>query len=241
MKKSLLARKGFTLIELLTVIAIIGILAAIIIPTVGRVRDMANRAAGQSDLRSIAQIYFSYSNEGNRPRNINVTTLDDWALRLASEADLNDASLYYLPFDPEVEGAEGDLPKTIATFNEGTGEAVIDPDFSSFPKSVAVVANLSTRAPSSTTPLAWTAGLEADGTWEAGDASPYRGDGGHIAFVDGHVSWYKNLGDATSGELVDFNTKQQTNNIGNAINERAGILADPARGLTRAPGGGGGD
>ncbi|MCU0791405.1 MAG: DUF1559 domain-containing protein [Opitutaceae bacterium] len=46
--------RAFTLIELLTVIAIIGILAAIIIPTVGRVRSSARDASCKSNLRQIA-------------------------------------------------------------------------------------------------------------------------------------------------------------------------------------------
>lgn len=46
--------RAFTLIELLTVIAIIGILAAIIIPTVGAVRNSARSANCTSNLRQIA-------------------------------------------------------------------------------------------------------------------------------------------------------------------------------------------
>jgi prepilin-type N-terminal cleavage/methylation domain-containing protein/prepilin-type processing-associated H-X9-DG protein len=57
--------RAFTLIELLTVIAIIGILAAILIPVVGSVRESARSSACISNLRQIGLTLFLYSDDHN--------------------------------------------------------------------------------------------------------------------------------------------------------------------------------
>ena len=58
-------RRAFTLVELLTVVAVIAILAAILIPLVGSVRDRANSSKSVSNLRQIGVIVQTYANENN--------------------------------------------------------------------------------------------------------------------------------------------------------------------------------
>ncbi|MEX2282874.1 MAG: prepilin-type N-terminal cleavage/methylation domain-containing protein [Gemmatimonadota bacterium] len=55
-------RSGFTLVELLTVMLILGLLAAIALPLLGRTRERAHFRAMQSDLRNLMaqqEAYFS--------------------------------------------------------------------------------------------------------------------------------------------------------------------------------------
>lgn len=61
MKK--LPKSAFTLIELLTVIAVIAILAAILIPVAGAVRDRANSSKSVSNLRQIGNAVALFTNE----------------------------------------------------------------------------------------------------------------------------------------------------------------------------------
>lgn len=58
-------RGAFTLIELLTVIAIIGILASILIPVVGKVRESARQAVCTSNVRQLAMAMILYTGENN--------------------------------------------------------------------------------------------------------------------------------------------------------------------------------
>src|SRR5690625_5299639 len=58
-------KSAFTLIELLTVIAIIGILAAILIPVVGAVRESARGAACASNVRQMLAGMHLYAEENN--------------------------------------------------------------------------------------------------------------------------------------------------------------------------------
>ena len=100
--------------------------------------------------------------------------------------------------------------------------------FSGAPISFDLVAGLSSNAPSST-PVAITRGLDPQtGEWSSDETiSPYGAEGGHLAFLDGHVEWFNNI----NGELTNPITRKTANSILQSVSQGAKFFGDPDKSL----------
>lgn len=208
--------KGFTLIELLTVIAIIGILAAIIIPTVGKVRETARRSVDSSNLRQIGQASLIFASDNRDllvPSNgtlgangfvitgtsSTITSVRFVAGGLAYSGGLNDGTIWFT-------GTESSNATGVSTVLNSSRTS-LETSFAAATQSFTYICGLTANDPS-TTPIAFTRELSTTGVWPT--TAPYQADGGHVVFLGGNVSFFRNTSSAFIGNRTS-NGSQVTN------------------------------
>jgi prepilin-type processing-associated H-X9-DG protein len=194
--------------------AIIGILAAIVLPVYNEVKLAAKKAKDMSNLKRIADAWRECF--VNRGRQKSSWTPMDFVFDLAgqnridlSDMVLNDPYAYISPGDKYASKVQRDTLTYWGTLNrvdlEGKGKYYSGPGIAPYGDafsyvvginsyafkvlSYCLVTGLSPRVPLDIAILGFTRGLCEDGTWDE-KTGLYGSKGGYVVYCDGHVTWF---------------------------------------------------
>lgn len=199
----------------------LGFIAWLVIPKVNGPVPGSPRASDRADLGVVGKSRIIY--ETDHPNGMPPKALTDvyaYATEMARSGVLMGPQFWLSHIDPALNAT--DLDDIHSIINPAT--KLINPKLqgAALAFAVALLPKVSELPP--TTPIAWTRGLQPDGTWRKDN--PYGGKGGDVVFAAGNVQQFAN----TTGAFMKWGTHEPTSNIQEALppGTRIGEYVPPA-------------